>query len=62
MRFISLSTILVRKEYPAKINNHAQQPPWRGAPWGVGPNAAASVASAGPANAHRQSLHLMQCL
>jgi len=39
MRFISLDTILLRKEYLAKINNLPNH-------YDAGPNAAASVASA----------------
>jgi len=44
MRFISLSTVLERKEYPPKMNNLPKH--HGGGPRGAGPNAAASVASA----------------
>jgi len=43
--FINLSTVLVRKEHLAKMNNLLNHHMAR-APKGAGPNAAASVASA----------------
>jgi len=46
MRFISISTILERKEYLTK--HHPAQIPWRGGARGGRSNAAASVASGWP--------------